>query len=424
MRPPDTGVEKGRIRMRLQLQNLILSRRVKFLMILLLIVVILFFIQQWIFAQRLPYYIQLKAKLQDEAAKLASARETASNLPVLKKAVERAEAELAAARERLGVTFDDRDSFLLAAQPKETKVRVTLFQPLEEEKRGIFSVQPFQVTVSGDYPSVMSYLLYLESLPAWTQVRELKISARGEKQGEVEASFVIDLYEIGLEGESAPFNDNQDDKQVAGLPPGRRNIFEPVAINQPGKPPEQSTPLSPSPSPKETDASEKKAGPLSVASTASYTFPSIDGKSARAAFPWLEWVKVLRNVGPYYYAGSRKIAIAGREFNRGIVVEVDGNRPVAEMVLDLYGRFVELQGYAGVEDETQNSSGSFILTFLGDERELLKTPILKPGAYPHYVELNVTGVKRLIVRVEWQEGGPGDYDRILAALANMIFVKL
>ncbi|TYP53300.1 pilus assembly protein PilO [Thermosediminibacter litoriperuensis] len=389
------------------------------MIIILLMALTLFFIQRLIFAQRLPYYIQLKARLRDETAKLDSARETAGNLPVLKKDVERAEAELAAVMEKLGLAFDDRDSFFLAAQPKEPAVRVMLFQPLQEEKRGIFSVQPFQVTVSGDYPRIVSYLLYLETLPALTEIRELKISAGGEKPGEVEAGFVIDLYEIGLEGESIPFSNDYNDKKTS-FSQNRKNIFEPVAINRPGKAQEQLPQLSPS-SPEAPGGSEKKTGPLAIPSTASYAFPSLDGKSNQVPLPWLEGAKVLRNVGPFYSVGSRKIAIAAREFNRGVVVEVDEGRPVAEAVMDLQARYRVLRGFAGVEDETQNSSGSFILTFLGDERELLKTPVLKPGGYPHYVELNVTGVKRLTVRVEWQESGPGDYDRIAAALANMIF---
>ncbi|ADL08649.1 type 4a pilus biogenesis protein PilO [Thermosediminibacter oceani] len=412
----------------MRLQTINLSRREKVLIIILVVSLVLFFIQKFIFAQRLPYYIQLKARMREETAELASTRETAGSLPVLKKNVEIAEMELAETKKKLGVAFDDMDSFLLAAQPKEPGVRVKLFQPMQEEKRGIFSVQPFKVTVSGDYPSIMTYLLYLDTLPAMTEIRELKISAGSEKLGEVEAGFVIDLFKIGVEGESIPLSDDRNDEQKI-LPQSRKNIFEPaVAVNRPEKPHEQLPQLSP-PSP-ETPALPKvpdtptpqKDVPLSIPAISSYTFPSIDGKSNRIALPWLEGAKVLRNVGPFYSVGSRKIAIAGREFGRGVVVEVDKNRPVVEAVMDLQARYSVLRGFAGVEDDTQNSSGSFVLTFLGDERELLKTPVLKPGAYPYYVELNVKGVKRLTVRVEWKEIEPGDYDRVAAALANMKFV--
>jgi len=91
----------------------------------------------------------------------------------------------------------------------------------------------------------------------------------------------------------------------------------------------------------------------------------------------------------------------------------------AETVVDLAGKFSSLQGYIGVDDETRNSSGAFVLVVYGDDIERFRSPVMKPSDYPYFITVNVKGVKRLTLAVQWQEGGIGEYDRLVAALANM-----
>lgn len=133
---------------------------------------------------------------------------------------------------------------------------------------------------------------------------------------------------------------------------------------------------------------------------------------------YLEDLKVLRNVGSFYRQQGRMLYIAGRPFGRGVAVELakDGK---AETVVDLAGKFASLQGYIGVEDETRNSTGAFVLVVYGDDIERFRSPVLKPSDYPYFISVNVKGVKRLTLAVQWQEGGIGEYDRLIAALANM-----
>lgn len=139
---------------------------------------------------------------------------------------------------------------------------------------------------------------------------------------------------------------------------------------------------------------------------------------AQSAPVYLEDLKVLRKVGSFYLHQERMLYVAGRPFGRGLAVEMakDGK---AETVVDLAGKFSTLQGYIGVEDETRNSSGAFVLVVYGDDIELFRSPVMKPSDYPYFISVNVKGVKRLTLAVQWQEGGIGEYDRLIAALANL-----
>jgi len=135
----------------------------------------------------------------------------------------------------------------------------------------------------------------------------------------------------------------------------------------------------------------------------------------------------LRNVGPFYQQKD-PLLIAGRAFNKGLLAEIDQNDERqseedvfsgAETVIDLKGRFTTLEGYIGVEDETQNSTGGYVLTITGDNRQLYQSHVVKPSDYPRLIRVNITGVKRLILHIDWVHSGTGDYDRLIAALANL-----
>lgn len=133
----------------------------------------------------------------------------------------------------------------------------------------------------------------------------------------------------------------------------------------------------------------------------------------------VENLRVLRRVGDFYHP-EKGLDIAGRHFGGGLVVEVDeqDGRRVAETVVDLNGKFRRLEGYYGVEDGSMNSRGGYVLRVLADEWEIFTSAPVWPSAYPAPLSLDVAGVRRLTLRVEWQAGQIGEYSRVLAGLAN------
>ncbi len=143
---------------------------------------------------------------------------------------------------------------------------------------------------------------------------------------------------------------------------------------------------------------------------------------------YLEELTVLRNVGPFYNLQSRSITIAGRQFERGLIVELadtgknkeNPGMEVAETVVDLKGEYTWLEGYLGVDDETRNSKAGYTLTILADGLPLYETKEIKPSEYPFNLSLNVSGVNRLTIQVKWLEGDIGNDDKLWAALANWV----
>lgn len=145
---------------------------------------------------------------------------------------------------------------------------------------------------------------------------------------------------------------------------------------------------------------------------------------------YLEELPVLRNVGPFFQLKSRKITIASREFNHGLVVELEKSLPGpeksetidGETIIDLKGKYSKLAGYLGVDDETRNSRGSYQLMVFADGILKFESHIIKPADYPYYIEIDVRNVKRLSLQVKWINQNTGDYDRIWVALANWCFL--
>lgn len=136
-------------------------------------------------------------------------------------------------------------------------------------------------------------------------------------------------------------------------------------------------------------------------------------------------IKVIRNVGPYYEKKVNNYQIAGRSFNSGIAVSII-DRGKTELVLDLNRKYQSLDGYFGIEDETMNSSGGYILRIFGDDREVFVSELVKPSDYPRYIspgEIDLAFIYRLTIRMEWEELETGDYDNLTAVLANFNFYE-
>lgn len=146
---------------------------------------------------------------------------------------------------------------------------------------------------------------------------------------------------------------------------------------------------------------------------------------------YVEELPVLRNVGPFFQLKSRPITIASRQFSHGLIVELvnpppgdrkeeDSPAHYAETVIELGGKYTWLEGFLGVDDETRNSRGSYQLQIYGDDRLIFQSETIRPSQYPQQLKLNVDKVHRLSLVVNWEDTGRGDYDRLWAALADLI----
>ncbi|MGF7186418.1 hypothetical protein GGQ84_002520 [Desulfitispora alkaliphila] len=133
----------------------------------------------------------------------------------------------------------------------------------------------------------------------------------------------------------------------------------------------------------------------------------------------IEDAKVIRNVGPFYQK-ERTYKLAGRSFNRGVVVHIEPEE-VAEVVVDLNQNYATLEGFFGVEDDTMDSSSTYNMTILGDNQILFQSGPVAPSEYPRYIapdEVDLTYVNRLIIRVETNRGRIGTYTQLMPVLAN------
>lgn len=152
--------------------------------------------------------------------------------------------------------------------------------------------------------------------------------------------------------------------------------------------------------------------------------------SNRVPYVYVEELPVLRNVGPFFQLKSRPITIASRQFGHGLVVELVAPPPngkeeekpahYAEAVVELGGKYTWLEGFLGVDDETRNSRGSFICEIYGDDLLIHQSEIIRPSQYPQKFIVNVTGYHRLTLLVRWEDAGRGDYDRLWAAVADLL----
>ncbi len=139
-------------------------------------------------------------------------------------------------------------------------------------------------------------------------------------------------------------------------------------------------------------------------------------------FVLLSQIRILRNVGGGFYRQvSKPMRIAGREFVEGIgaVVDDTADKQAAEMVVDLAGKYSRIAGFVGVDDETRNSKGGYILYIKADDRQIYRSHLIYPAQYPFYIELNVQDVKRLAIIAEWQEISKiGDSTKVIPALVD------
>jgi alpha-galactosidase len=90
------------------------------------------------------------------------------------------------------------------------------------------------------------------------------------------------------------------------------------------------------------------------------------------------------------------LVIGGKKFEHGL-----GTHAVSSLYIDLKGGAQRFTAQVGIDDEEKNSSeASVIFYVLGDGRELWKSDTLKPGHAPKKVDVNLKGVKILLLMVD------------------------
>ncbi|MBO7745782.1 NPCBM/NEW2 domain-containing protein [Paenibacillus sp. MWE-103] len=114
----------------------------------------------------------------------------------------------------------------------------------------------------------------------------------------------------------------------------------------------------------------------------------------------------------------QKITIADNTYQKGInfayySYDTLGKQPSIEY--NLNGKYNKLTGFVGIDDYTKNSNGSVTYRFIGDDNELLTVENVRGGDNPKQVTVDVTGVLKLKIEVEFVSE---DYQDIFAAFAE------
>jgi len=90
---------------------------------------------------------------------------------------------------------------------------------------------------------------------------------------------------------------------------------------------------------------------------------------------------------------NNKITISGQVFDHGI-----GTHANSMLMIDLKGGSEKFSASVGVDDET-GKKGSVEFSIIGDGKVFWKSGVMKGGQTPQKVDLNINGVKILMLRV-------------------------
>jgi len=92
--------------------------------------------------------------------------------------------------------------------------------------------------------------------------------------------------------------------------------------------------------------------------------------------------------------GEKPLTLGGRIYAHGL-----GTHATSELHIDLYGVATALLADIGVDDETKQH-GSVVFTAWVDGAERFRSPVLRGGAAPQRVRLDLRGAQRLVLVVE------------------------
>jgi alpha-galactosidase len=131
-------------------------------------------------------------------------------------------------------------------------------------------------------------------------------------------------------------------------------------------------------------------------------------RPAAAETVWLSALDVSKTVQSTGQAHADKsyvgkpLSIAGRKFERGV-----GTHAISTLVIDLKQSAVRFTAFVGIDDDTIQHPGSVEFRVIGDSRTLWKSGLVKSGQAPRPVDVDLRGIKLLILRVGDAKDGIG-----------------
>jgi hypothetical protein len=115
---------------------------------------------------------------------------------------------------------------------------------------------------------------------------------------------------------------------------------------------------------------------------------------------------------------GRPLSIAGQHYESGI-----GARSNLEIEYDLKAVFGTLSALVGIDDSTNNQNSSIEFVVVGDGKELWRSGSMKKSDAAKPVKVDISGVRRLVLRVTGGSEGQGPQARILADWVNATVTK-
>lgn len=100
---------------------------------------------------------------------------------------------------------------------------------------------------------------------------------------------------------------------------------------------------------------------------------------------------------------SDKITIAGNEYQKGINAYLSAFEKSLSVDYNFNGKFKKFTGNLGIDDHTKNSIASVKISFIGDGNEIAQYSV-KGGDIPLPVTIDLTGVLKLQIKFEYQNG--------------------
>jgi len=102
--------------------------------------------------------------------------------------------------------------------------------------------------------------------------------------------------------------------------------------------------------------------------------------------------------------GDHPITIAGKVYEHGV-----GTHAESFININLKGAATRFTAMVGVDDEA-NNKGSVAFVVMGDDKQLVRTPVIRRGDAAQQISVDVTGVKKLVLRVtDGRNGNDNDH---------------
>src|SRR5262249_30671003 len=107
--------------------------------------------------------------------------------------------------------------------------------------------------------------------------------------------------------------------------------------------------------------------------------------------------------------GGRSLSLGGQRYESGI-----GARSNLEIEYDLKGLFDTFSALVGVDDGTTNQNASVEFVVLGDGKELWRSGTMKKSDGAKQLQIEIAGVRHLVLRITGSGEGQGPQARLLA----------